>query len=278
MSQKTKSVQIFQTILLLIVSFAMVYPLLWMVSNSFKEASTILNNPASLMPDSLDLKYFAGAFELGPIDLWIFNSAVTAFAITFFQIFLSALLAYAITYFDFKGKNFLYVLILVTYMLPTAATYVPSYVLIARMGLYDTLTGVIVSNIASVFSVFYLIQNFSQMPTEMLEAAKVEGANDWQVLWRVVMPYNRASVFTTAIINFIGMYNNYMWPALITSSESKYLISVGLNQIFTTQGNFSTNLPRLMAANTLAVVPLLIVFFVFQKYFFGGFSSSGTKG
>ncbi|MEG7365975.1 carbohydrate ABC transporter permease [Aerococcus tenax] len=277
-NKKWDSKGIIRSILLLFLSFLMVYPLLWMASNAFKDAATILSDPASLAPDFLSFKNFSGVFELGPFDLYIFNSIFTALVIVIVQLVLSALMAYGLVFFHFKGKKFLYTSILLTYMLPVATTYVPSFVILAQMGLLDTLTGLIVSNIASVFSIFYLVQTFRSVPIELVEAGQVEGANSWQILWRIIVPYSRSAILTTALINFVTHYNNYMWPSLIISSEAKMLVSNGLNQLFTTQGNFIDNLPRLMAANTLVVVPLLILFILLQKWFVQGISGSGTKG
>lgn len=270
-----KSLRLF---LLIFMSFVMVYPLLWMMSNSFKSVDAIMGNPASLLPTLVSFENFRGAFDMAPFDLYILNSIFTAVVIVFFQLILSALLAYALVFFSFPGKKLLLGGILLTYMLPSAATYVPSYVILAKLNLLDSLTGLIVSNLASVFSVFLLYQTFRNIPKEMMDAAKIDGATHGQILWKIVFPYTKSTFLTTALIGFVTMYNNYMWPSLITTSKSKMLISVGLNTFFTSQGNFAENLPRLMAANTIAVVPLLVLFIVLQKWFIRGISDSGIKG
>lgn len=267
-----------KTILLAVSSLAMVYPLLWMISNSFKTADDIMGNPASLLPTVPNLSNFAGALTMAPFDLYVFNSAFTAIVIVVIQLLLSVLFAFGIVFYSFPGKKVFYGAILLTYMLPTAATYVPSYVILAKMGLLDSLTGLIVSNLASVFTIFLLVQNFKGVPQELLQAAQIEGANQRQLLFRVVVPFSKSTLITAGLINFVNMYNNYMWPSLITTSKSKMLISVGLNTFFTGQGNFKENLPRLMAANTLSVLPLLILFVVLQKWFIKGISDSGLKG
>lgn len=265
-------------IVLVLCSLIMVYPLIWMFSNSFKSAEAIMRNPISLLPTVFNLDNFIGAFEMAPFDLYMLNSVFTAVIIVFFQLLFSALLAYGLVFYQFRGKKILITAILLTYMLPSAATYVPSYVILARMNLLDTLTGIIISNLASIFSVFLLYQTFRNIPKELIEAAKIDGANDHQILWKIVFPYTKSTFLTTALIGFVGMYNNYMWPSLITTSKSKMLISVGLNTFFTSQGNFAENLPRLMAANALSVLPLLILFVVLQKWFIKGISDSGIKG
>ena len=163
-------------------------------------------------------------------------------------------------------------------MLPSAATYVPSYVILAKMNLIDTLTGIVISNAASVFAIYMIYQTFSSVPKELIEAAEMDGANNWQILWRVLVPVAKSTILTTALIQFVAMYNNYMWPSLITNSKKNYLISVGLNIFFNSRGNFTQNLPMLMAANAVAVLPLLILFLVLQKWFIKGISDNGIKG
>lgn len=269
---------ILRTVVLAIVSFIMVYPLLWMMTNSFKLASTILRNPLRLVPDIYDLSNFKGALEMAPFDLYIWNSVFTATVIVAVQLVLSALMAYGLVFYKFPGKKVLFTAVMLTYMLPSAATYVPSYVILAKMGLLDSLAGIIISNLASVFTIFLLVQTFQSVPKEMLEAAKMDGATDIEILFKVVIPYTKSTILTAGLIGFVGMYNNYMWPSLITTSKRNMLISVGLNTFFTSQGNFQENLPRLMAANTLAVLPLLLLFIVMQKWFIKGIADSGVKG
>lgn len=265
-------------ILLTVFSIVMVFPLIWMFLSSFKTTEEIFAVPLQWLPKTLQWENFAGALELAPFGLYIFNSTVTALCIVFFQIILSSMLAYALTQLEFKGKQLLFNSILLTYMLPAAATYVPSYVIVAKLGLLDTLTGIIISNIASVFCIFLIRQAFMQIPKEVIEAARADGANDMTILWKIMMPMSKSSIFTVALISFVQMYNNYLWPSLIVKSQEKYLITVGLNQFFTSQGIFASQWPNIMAANVLAVLPLIILFIILQKWFIKGISDNGVKG
>ncbi len=270
--------KVIRQIVLLILSLVTFFPLLWMITNSFKSTETIMRNPLNLMPDFFDFRNFIGALTLAPFDLYIINSVITAFFIVALQLLFGILFAYGLYRFKFKGSNFLFNLVLLTYMLPAAATYVPSYVILSRLGLIDSLTGIIVSNSVAVFTIYMLYTSFKQVPKELIEAAQIDGASNWQILWKVVVPFCKSTILTNALIQFVTMYNNYMWPSLITNTKSKYLISVGLNKFFTSQGNFGQNLPLLMAGNTISVLPLLIIFVVLQKYFIKGLSDSGIKG
>ncbi|MDU5200570.1 carbohydrate ABC transporter permease [Finegoldia magna] len=270
--------KIINLLLLAFVSILAFFPLLWMATNSFKTANKIIQQPLNLFPEVLDFRNFIGALGKAPFDLYIINSIITAFAIVVLQLLLGILMGYGLSKFDFKGKKILFGSILLTYMLPAAATYVPSYVILAKMNLIDTIPGIIISNVASVFTIYMVYQTFSSVPKEMIEAAEMDGANNWQILWKVMVPLSKSTILTTALIQFVVMYNNYMWPSLITNSKKNYLISVGLNIFFNSKGNFTQNLPMLMAANTISVLPLLILFLILKKWFIEGISDSGIKG
>lgn len=264
--------------LLIVFSGLMVFPLIWMFLSALKTTDEIFAVPLKWLPATPQWENFQGALELAPFGLYIFNSTFTAVVIVSLQIILSSMLAYALTQLKFTGKTVLFNSLLITYMLPAAATYVPSYVIVAKLGLLDTLTGIIISNIGSVFCVFMLRQAFMQVPKELIEAARADGANDFTILLRIMMPMSKSSIFTVGLISFVQMYNNYLWPSLIVKSESKYLITVGLNQFFTSQGTFASQWPKIMAANVFAVVPLLILFILLQKWFIKGISDNGLKG
>lgn len=265
-------------ILLILLALIMIFPLLWMFLSSFKTGSEIFAQPPVWIPKTFQWSNYLEAFKLAPFGVYLTNSLITAGAITVIQLILSSMIAYGLTQIEFKGKAFLFQSMLLTYMLPAAATYVPSYVILAKLGLLDSLTGIIVSNISSVFSIFLLRQSFMKVPKEIVEAARSEGASNWQILWKVMCPMSRSTIFTLAMITFVEMYNNYLWPSLIVKSQSKYLITVGLNQFFTTQGTFQNQWAMIMAVNVISVAPLLLLFFIFQKWFIKGVGDSGLKG
>lgn len=259
-------------------SVIMVLPLIWMLFSSLKTTDEIFQVPLTWIPKSFQWSNFTKALELAPFGLYISNSIITALCIVFLQIILSSMLAYALTQWKFKGKKLIFNSILVTYMLPSAATYVPSYVIVAKLQLLDTLTGIVISSMASVFAIFILHQAFLQIPKELIEAARSDGATDLMILTRIVMPMSKSTIFTVSLISFVQTYNSYLWPSLLINSEEKYLITVGLNRFFTTQGTFADQWPLIMAANVLAVVPLLLIFITFQKWFIKGISDNGLKG
>lgn len=169
-------------------------------------------------------------------------------------------------------------IILATYMLPVAATYVPSYVILANFNMLDTYKGIIFSNAASVFGIFLLRQAFLQVPKEVVEAARVDGASHWRILWQIFLPLAKPSFVTFGLISFVQMYNNYLWPSLIIISKEKRLITQGIQQFFIQEGGYGMQWPLIMAASTFAVLPLLILFAFAQRWFISGISDRGVKG
>ncbi|GGG16153.1 sugar ABC transporter permease [Lysinibacillus alkalisoli] len=267
-----------RTIIVMLLSVVMIFPLIWMLLSALKTADEIFAIPLTWLPAIPQWDNFANALKLAPFGLYIWNSIFTAIIIVFFQVLFAAMLAYALTQFTFKGKKLLFQSILLTYMLPAAATYVPSYVIISKMGLLDSLAGIIISNSISVFAIFILRQAFMQIPTELLDAARSDGASDFVILTKIMMPMSKSTIFTVVLISFVQMYNNYLWPSLIVKSEENFLITVGLNRFFTTQGTFAEQWPLIMAANVMTVAPLLLLFLILQKWFMKGISDNGLKG
>jgi len=164
-------------------------------------------------------------------------------------------------------------------MLPTAATYIPSYIILSKMNLLNTFTGLIVSNCVSIFGIFLLRTAFMQVPTGLIEAARIDGANHWKILWKVVCPMTKSSFITFGLMSFISCYNNYMWPSLITDDDSKMMVSQGLRKFFIEGGAYGTEWPLVMAGSALIVLPLLIMFAFTQKWFINGIGGdTGMKG
>ncbi|WP_308314753.1 carbohydrate ABC transporter permease [Bacillus sp. V3-13] len=265
-------------ILLILFSVITAFPFLWMLVSAIKTTDEIWKFPPSIWPAKPQWQNFIEAWNSAPFGLYMFNSMFTATAIVLFQIISAAMMAYALTQFRFKGQKMFFALILAVYMLPAAATYVPSYVILSKLNMLDSYQGMIISNAVSVFGIFFIRQAFLQVPAEMVEAAKVDGASHWTVLWKVLFPLTKSSFLTFSLISFVQMFNNYLWPSLILKSQDKFLITIGLRQFFIEGGAYGIKWPLVMAANVFAVAPLLLLFFVAQKWFIKGINDRGVKG
>lgn len=264
--------------LMIVLVFAMAFPFLWMLSSAFKTKDEIWRFPPTLLPDAFLWSNFTEAYQGAPFGQYIFNSLFTALSIVLIQIINSAMIAYALTQLKFKGRNLLFLVIMGTNMLPAAATYVPSYIILARMGLLNSYTGLIISNCVYMFGIFLIRQSFMQVNKSLVEAAWAEGASHWYTLWRILVPITKSSFVTAGLLSFVANYNNYMWPSLITTRPQYYLISQGLRLYFIEGGNYGIKWPQVMAASTFTVLPLLIMFFLCQRWFIRGISDTGVKG
>lgn len=264
-------------IILIIVGVFTAFPFLWMVVSAFKTKEEIMDT-SKFLPQSLHWENFITAIFNSPIPRYIVNSLLISLAIVFIQIITGALIAYAIVFMKFKGRGILFGIIMVTYMLPTAATYIPSYIILANHQLLNTYTGLIISSSVSIFGIFLLRQAFMQVPSAMVEAAQIDGASHFRILHLVVFPMTKSSFITFGLMSFIASYNNYMWPSLITNDSDKYMVSQGLRSFFIEGGAYGTEWSLVMAASAVIVIPLLIMFAFAQKWFIDGIGGdTGVK-
>lgn len=269
---------ILRHLVLIGISIITFFPFIWMLSSALKTKDEIFNFPPTLIPQSAQWGNFINVFKEAPFTVYMGNSLFVAVVEVAFQIISSAMIAYAITQFKFKGRKILFAIIMGTYMLPTATTYIPCYMLLSKLNLIDTLSGLIISNLASIFGIFLIRQAFLQIDKSLVEAARMDGASHWKILWKIMFPLTKPNFITFGLISFVTCYNDYMYPSLIIKSPEKFLISAGLRQFFIQGGAYGIKWPEIMAASTLTVLPLLILFVIAQKWFMQGVGDSGVKG
>lgn len=269
---------IIRHILLILVSIITFFPFIWMISSALKTKDEIFNFPPKLMPQSAQWGNFINVFNDAPFEVYLFNSFFVASIEVAFQIISSAMIAYALTQLRFRGKKILFAMIMGMYMLPSAATYVPCYMLLSDFNLIDTFSGLIVSNLVNIFGIFLVRQSFLQIDKGLVEAARIDGASHWKILWRIIFPLTKPTFITLGLINFVTYYNEYMYPSLITKSPEKFLVSAGLRQFFIEGGAYGIKWPEIMAASTITVLPLLVLFTIAQKWFMQGINDTGVKG
>ena len=254
------------------------FPFVWMIISSLKTKADILNTDVFFPPDP-QWQNITGILFDSPIPRYIFNSMWVSLVIVALQIVSGAMLAYAIVFLRFRLRKVLFAIVMATYMLPVAATYIPSYIILSDMKLLDTFGGLIISSTVSIFGIFLLRQAFMQIPPGLVEAARMDGASHWRALWEIVCPMTKASFITFGLMNFISTYNNYMWPSLITKTSDYFLVSQGLRAFFVRDGAYGTEWALVMAASAVVVVPLLVLFAFTQKWFINGIGGeTGMKG
>ena len=265
-------------LLLFLFSIFTAFPFFWMVISALKTKAEIMD-VSKFFPAEFQWNNFYEVVFESPLLKYVWNSLFVSVITLAIQIVTAAMIAYALVFLKFKGRKILFAIIMGTYMLPTAATYIPSYIILADWNLLNTFTGLIISNCVSIFGIFLLRQAFMQVPIGVIEAARIDGASQWKILWQVVCPMTKSSFITFGLMNFITCYNSYMWPSLITDSNEKMLVSQGLRKFFIEGGSYGTEWPLVMAGSALIVLPLLILFGFTQKWFISGIGGdTGMKG
>lgn len=252
------------------------FPFFWMLSNSIKTKDEIWQIPPKLLPAIPQWINYSDALSDGRFFRYMWNSTYTAVILTVLVLINSAMFAYALTNIKFKGRNFLFALVMVTYIMPTAATHIPSYILLSKMGLMDTHMGYIVSGAASIFNIFFFKTSFSQISGSIMEAARVDGAGHWSIFWRIVTPMSKSSFATLGILSFVGSYNNYLWPSLILKDKEKYFVSMGLRAFFSADGAYGMKWGSIMAACCVTILPLLLIFFFGEKWIINGITNDAA--
>ena len=264
-------------VILIAVSVFTAFPFVWMMFSALKTKQEVMSG--GFFPTNPQWGNLISVLTASPIPHYIANSALVSAAVILLQIVTGALMAYAIVFINFRGRQALFAIIMGTYMLPVAATYIPSYIILSDMNLLDSLTGLVISSTISIFGIFLLRQAFMQVPKGLVEAARIDGATHFRILWEIVFPITKSSFITFGLMSFISTYNNYMWPSLITNSKDKYLVSQGLRSFFIESGAYGTEWALVMAASAVIVVPLLVLFAFTQKWFISGIGGdTGMKG
>lgn len=263
-------------LILIIFSIIIAMPFFWMITNSLKTKAEIWAKPPVLFPAVPQWQNFKDALGDGYLMMYTFNSLIYAVVGTIIVLINSAMFAYALTHIRMKGKTVFFTIIMVTYIMPSAVTNVPSYIILSKMKLIDTRVGLIISCSASIFSIFYFRQMFGQISPSIIESAKMDGARHFRILWSIVAPMSFSSFITLGVFSFIGGYNSYIWPSLVMKTKSKFLVSQGLQLFFVAEGAYGLKWGAIMAACTVIVVPLFILFAFCEKYIVAGISNDSA--
>jgi len=263
-------------ILLYGLGVVMVLPFLWMVSTSLKGPTEIFSLPIQWIPSSPKFENYKAAVTSFPFIHFMINSIVVTGLIIIGQLFTSVLSAYAFARMEFKGKNFLFVLLLAGLMLPAQTIMIPMILILNKMNLINTLAGLIIPFTWSTLIVFLLRQFFMKIPREIEEAAMIDGCNTFQIITQIILPISKPILSTAFILIFIYGWNQYFWPLLIVNKEELYTLQLGL-AYFKEVNSIETNWGALMAGTTLTMLPVITVFLFFQKKVIESIAFSGGK-
>lgn len=265
----------FNFLLLIAGSLFMMAPLFWMLSIALKSMDEIYRGEFSFIPDDIQFSNFIEIFNVIPFGTYFLNTSVITVIVVLANVFVNAFIAYGFAKIKFKGRKVLFIIVLSTMMLPGFVTLIPQYVIFAKIGLVNTYYPLIIPHLlGSAFNIFLLRQFFKGVPDTYIEAAKLEGANHFQIFFKIALPMVKPALFTVAIFSFNGVWNDFLGPLLYLNDESLYTLQLGL-QVFQEQSTTQWN--YLMVGSLLILAPVIILFFFFQKYFIQGSNILGDR-
>jgi len=266
-----------------VAAFASLAPLYWMVTGSFKRQTDAMQTPPEWFPEHPTLENYEKLFERDklftgrrPALKWLINSLIVATAISISAVVTSALAGYALGKRRFPGRTAVFWIVVATMMLPKQVSLIPLFLMIVQLDWMDSYAGLIAPYLCYPFGIFLVRQFMQQVPDEILAAARIDGAGEWRVFWHIVLPLARPALGAVAIFSFMGAWNEYLWQLIITNRPEMYTLPVGVSKQVSTLTSFDLGLA--MASATVAFVPMLVVFVLFQRYFVKGVSVGALKG
>jgi multiple sugar transport system permease protein len=268
-------IQVLVTLMLIVGGIIYAFPFFWMVSTSLKIPANIYLDPPQWIPDPIAWSNYLEIFNVGPVWSWIYNSTLITVVTVVVRTLSSILVAYGFARFNFPGIRFLFLLLLSSLMLPGHVTIIPRFLMFRDWHWLDTFWPLIVPNFfGAAFSVFLIRQFLMTLPRELDEAAEIDGANSWDVLWRLLVPLSKPVIATVAVFTFIDMWNEFFEPFIFLSSPNKLTLAVGIRW-FRTQ--YDTQFHLMMAISVVAVLPIIVAFLFTQRYFIRGIALTGLK-
>jgi multiple sugar transport system permease protein len=252
-----------------------VVPFLWMLSTSLKDESQVFVFPPQWIPSPVRWGNYADAVTVLPFGRFFVNSVITAAGVTTLQVATSSTAAYAFARLRMPGRDLLFMMYLATLMIPFEIVMIPDFIIVKQLGWYDTFAALIIPRSFTAFGVFLLRQAFLSLPTELDDAATIDGAGRFRIFWNIVLPLARPALATLTIFTFLGEWTQLLWPLVVTNSTDMLTLSVGLA---TFQGQYGTQWNLMMAGSAIATLPVLIVFFLGQKHFVRSVALTGFGG
>ncbi len=262
-------------LMLLVFSVITILPFLWMLASSFKTNAEISALSQHFLPQNPTWENYEKALSKMAFLRYFFNSLSYALVLSVITIYTSAISGFVLCKYQFRGKQLVFGMVIATMMVPGVVTIIPRYSMMQFLGWLNQFQALIVPSLFTAFGIFLMRQSCNAVPDDILEAARIDGANEFYIFHRIVMPMLRNTIASMAIFQFLWAWEDYLWPYLMIRSEDKQLLSIALNMF---SGRFSTDYAGLFAATSIAIIPVVICYMIFQKQFIEGIASSAVKG
>lgn len=252
------------------------FPMYWLFISALSPTKYTINTTPTLFPVNPGFDNFSRLFALANnYWRWMANSLIVAVTVTFFHMIFDTLSGYAFAKRKFPGRNLFFWLILSTLMIPDHVTLVPRYIVARQLGLLNSLWAVILPGTANVFGIFLMRQYIQTLPSELIDAGRIDGCTEFGIFWRIILPLCKPALAALAIFTFVRFWNDFLWPLIVLSSDATFTLPVGVASL---QGEFGTDYGVIFAGAALAALPMIIFFLVFQRYFLEGVRMGAVKG
>lgn len=252
------------------------FPLYWMITTALKPPTSVMSLPPDWIPTHVSLDNFREAFANSPVLRWTINSLIMAVLVTVFQLLFATMAGYGFAKKSFPGREVIFWVYISSMMIPSFALLIPLFTLMARMGLVDSYLGLIAPGLSAPFGVFLMRQFIQTLPTELIDAGKIDGCSELRVFWDIILPLSKPGLAVLGIFVFMGQWSAFLWPLVITNSSDMRTLMVGFALLANRE--LRVNYGALMAAATYMAIPMFLVFFAFQRYFLRGITIGGLKG
>ncbi len=262
-------------LVVLALAFAVMLPFIWMIVTSLKSPTEVFAYPPTWIPKEFQWSNYVEMWNKAPFGRYFMNSAIVAICVTIGQLTSCVLAAFAFARMDFKGKNTMFMIFLSTTMISSQVTLVPTYLVMRTLDWIDSYQALIVPFLANAFGVFMLRQSFRTIPKELEEAAKLDGCSRFRFLWQILIPLSKPILASQALFAFMGNWNSYQWPLIITNQDSMRTLQIGLRYFVSGEG--STQWGIYMAAALVVTLPVIVIYFLVQKTFVESMASTGLK-
>lgn len=279
MKDKNRSIiSIVLTVLLIIIGFIALFPLLALIVSSFRPAVELIRRGITLDMDlsSFSLDNYAYLFtEAAQYWRWYGNSLIVTLLAVVLSLFFSSMVGYTLAIYEFKGRNLLFICVLLTMMVPFEIMMLPLYELVINLGLVNTYTGIILPSIVAVNAVFFFRQYATGLPTELMDSARIDGSTEYGIFFKIMVPIMKPSFGAMTILLGLNNWNNFLWPLLVIRSNDLFTLPIGLQSLVSP---YESNYNILISGAVLSVLPIVLLFVFFQKYFIAGLTAGGVKG
>jgi alpha-1,4-digalacturonate transport system permease protein len=254
--------------------FIFFFPILWIFLSSLKPQSELFTFPLTFLPANPTFQNFIGAFKSGNFLRYFYNSTFVAVVSTFITVLINTMAGYALSKYFFKGRDLIFFVMIATLMIPLQVILVPIFILEKNLGLLNSLWGIIIPPAATPTGIFLARQYMLTIPNSLIEAARIDGGGEWFIFQKIILPLAKPIIATLAIFSFMWRWNDFLWPFIVLSRQKKYTLQLALANFV---GQYDVDWSRLLSMTVISIIPLIVVFLVFQKYFIKGMTSGGVK-